>query len=124
MRALVIADSGRAMADLTRLLLELKNVELRHANGRTDVSALVSGFAPDLVLVDEMHWPRLALTRLDEVHRTAPSTAIIVLAEQLEGGWLADALRKGAAAVVPAGVDAATFRQVLDDVHVRVPAAA
>src|SRR5919197_56279 len=54
MRALVIADSGRAMADLTRLLLELKNVELRHASGRADVSALVSGFAPDLVLVDEM----------------------------------------------------------------------
>jgi DNA-binding NarL/FixJ family response regulator len=124
MRALVIADSGPAMADLTRLLLGLKNIELRHASGRTDVSALVGGFAPDLVLVDEMHWPRLALARLDEVHRAAPSAAIVVLAERLEGGWLADALRKGAAAVVPAGVDADTFRQVLDDVHVRVPAAA
>jgi DNA-binding NarL/FixJ family response regulator len=124
MRALVIADSGPTMADLTRALFALKSIEMRHASGRTHVSALVRAFEPDLVLVDEMHWPKLALTRIAEVRRAAPDAAVIVLANDLEGTWLADALRLGAAAVMPAGADDETFHQVLADVLTTVPVAA
>ena len=125
MRAIVIADSGPVLAAVTRALVEFNGVEIvRHASGRARVSALVRGFAPDLVLIDEMHWPPLALARVREVRAAAPRASVVVLAEQLEGGWLADALRLGAAAVMPASADSDTFRQVLSEVLARTPAAA
>jgi DNA-binding NarL/FixJ family response regulator len=125
MRAIVIADSGPVLASVTRALVEIHGLEIvRHASGRTRVDALVRGFAPDLVLIDEMRWPPLALARVREVRRAAPGAAIVVLAEGLEGNWLADALRLGAAAVMPADADPDTFRQVLTEVIARTPAAA
>jgi DNA-binding NarL/FixJ family response regulator len=125
MRAVVIADSGPVLASVTRALVELGGVDIvRHASGRNRVGALVRGFAPDLVLIDEMHWPPLALARVREVRAAAPAASVVVLAEQLEGRWLADALRLGAAAVMPASADPDTFRQVLSEVLARIPAAA
>jgi DNA-binding NarL/FixJ family response regulator len=125
MRAIVIADSGPVLAAVTRTLVELDGVEIvRHANGRARVDAIVRGFEPELVLIDEMHWPPLALARVREVRRAAPRASVVVLAEQLEGSWLADALRLGAAAVMPASADPDTFRQVLTEVLARIPAAA
>jgi DNA-binding NarL/FixJ family response regulator len=125
MRAIVIADSGPVLAAVTSSLAELSGVEIvRHASGRNRVGALVRGFAPDLVLIDEMHWPPLALARVREVRAAAPTASVVVLAEQLEDGWLADALRLGAAAVMPATADPETFRQILSEVLARIPAAA
>ena len=122
MRAMVIADSGAAHAAITRLLVDLDATIVRHANGRTRVEALTHEFAHELVIIDEMGWPPLALTRVAEVRRGAPDARIVVLAQRLEGGWLADALRLGAAAVMPAGADAQTFRQILSEVLARTPA--
>ena len=125
MRAIVIADSGPVLAALTRGLVEIDGLELvRHASGRSRVDAQVRGFAPDLVLIDEMRWPPLALARVADVRRAAPGAAIVVVAERLEGDWLADALRLGAAAVMPAHADPDTFRRVLTEVLARTPAAA
>jgi DNA-binding NarL/FixJ family response regulator len=125
MRAIVIADSGPVLAAVTRTLVEIDGVDIvRHASGRARVDALVRGFEPELVLVDEMHWPPLALARVREVRRAAPRASVVVLAERLEGSWLADALRLGAAAVMPASADGDTFRQVLSEVLARIPAAA
>lgn len=124
-RAIVIADSGAVMARLTRMLGEVGGVEIvRHASGRKRVDALVAGFAPDLVVVDDMRWPPRALTRVAEVRRTAPDAAVVVLAERLEGSWLAEALRMGAAAVMPADTDPQTFRRVLGELLTPIHAAA
>jgi DNA-binding NarL/FixJ family response regulator len=125
MRAIVIADSGSALSSLTSALVAFDGVDIvRHASGRTRVESLIRSFAPDIVLIDEMRWPPLALARIAEVRRAAPAASIVVLAERLEGSWLADALRGGAAAVMPAGADPETFRQVLSEVLARIPAAA
>jgi len=125
MRAIVIADSGPVLASMTTALIDIDGVEIvRHANGRSRVEDLVRGFAPDLVLIDEMRWAPLALARVAEVRRAAPAASIVVLADRLEGSWLADALRMGAAAVMPASADPETFRQVLTEVLARIPAAA
>jgi DNA-binding NarL/FixJ family response regulator len=125
MRAIVIADSGSALAALTRALVEIDRVEIvRHASGRTHVDALVHEFSPELVLIDEMRWAPLALARVREVRHAAPHASIVVLAERLEGSWLADALRLGVAAVMPASADADTFRRVLAEVLERIPHAA
>jgi DNA-binding NarL/FixJ family response regulator len=124
MRAIVIADSGPVLAALTRALLAVDGVEIaRHASGRSSVHALVRGFAPDLVLIDEMHWAPRALARVAEVRSAAPAAAIVVVAH-LEGAWLADALRMGAAAVMPASADPETFNQILTEVVAQMRAAA
>jgi DNA-binding NarL/FixJ family response regulator len=125
MRAIVVADSGSALSSLTSALAALDGIEIvRHASGRTSIEALVRGYEPELVLIDEMRWPPQALARIAEARRAAPTASIVVLAERLEGNWLADALRGGAAAVMPAEADPDTFRQVLSEVLTRIPAAA
>jgi len=116
-RAVIIADSGAVQAELTHTLLEARDIEIvRHVSGRSDVTTIVEGFRPDLVIVDEMRWPPRALTRVAEARRAAPSAAIVVRAERIEGDWLAQALRDGASAVIPAQASAATFRHVVAEV--------
>jgi DNA-binding NarL/FixJ family response regulator len=41
---------------------------------------------------------------------------VILTTSQLEAGWLADALRAGASALVPRSADAATLRTVMAEV--------
>jgi DNA-binding NarL/FixJ family response regulator len=116
-RAVIVANSGAVQAEVTHALLEARNVEIvRHVSGRSDVATIVEGFRPDLVVVDEMHWPPRALSRVAEARQAAPDAAIVVRAESIEGAWLAQALREGASAVIPAQASAATFRQVVAEV--------
>jgi DNA-binding NarL/FixJ family response regulator len=124
MRALVIANSGQALASMTSLLVELKRVDLRHASGATHVDRQVRSFAPRLVLIDDMRWPPLALARIQEVRSAAPDAAIVVTTAELEGDWLAEALRLGADAVLPADADSEMFLRILDEVLAPQPLAA
>ena len=118
---LVIANSGRAMADLTRTLCGIPDLEIvRYACGRTGVGALVRTTDPDLVLIDDMQSSADALARLAEVRLAAPAAAVVVLAVDTSAGWLADALRGGAAAVLPGSVDAATLGVVLREAVTQV----
>ena len=63
-----------------------------------------------------MRWPRLALQRLDEIRDVLPHARVVVRAARPEAGWLADALRAGASAVVPATAGAETLGVVLNEV--------
>jgi DNA-binding NarL/FixJ family response regulator len=121
-RALIVADSGPAMAELTQALRRMPEVEIvRYASGRSSITRIARASAPNLVLIDEMHWRDDALARIAEVRREAPGAAIVVLAAGPDTGWLADALRAGAAAVLPGAVDAATLELVLREVLVTDP---
>jgi DNA-binding NarL/FixJ family response regulator len=121
-RAMVVADSGPAMAALTQSLRRMPDLEIvRYASGRNSIGPLVRASAPDLVLIDEMHWLQDALARLAEAREAAPGAAVVVLAAEQDAAWLADALRAGAAAVLPGGVDAATLELVLREVLVTDP---
>jgi DNA-binding NarL/FixJ family response regulator len=117
MRAVIVADSGPVMARLTQLLAGIDRVQLvRHASGRTNVESQMRSFAPELVVIDDMTVPPRALVRVAEIRRSAPDAAIVVMADRIESPWLGEALRLGAAAVLPAGADQATFRDVIADV--------
>jgi len=113
----LIADSGAALEAMTRSLASLPGVNIvRHCHGHARVGAGLVRCAPDLVLLDEMHWPRLALQRLAEIHEVLPEARVIVRAGRPDAGWLADALRAGACAVVPATAGAETLSLVLQEV--------
>jgi hypothetical protein len=77
----LIADSGPALEAMTRSLTALPGVDIvRHCHGHTPLGAGLKRCAPDLVLLDEMHWPRLALQRLDEIHGVLPQARAVVRA--------------------------------------------
>ena len=123
----LVADSGAAMEEMTRSVSTLSRVNIvRHCHGRAPIGRALARFAPDLVLVDEMHWPRLAMQRIEEIREMLPQARIVVRAERPDAGWLADALRAGASAVVPATAGADTLGLVLAEVvsehHLDVPA--
>jgi DNA-binding NarL/FixJ family response regulator len=121
-RALVVADSGPAMASLTGALRRMPDLEIaRYASGGSSIAAIVRATGPDLVLIDELHWREHALARIAEARRVAPAAAVVVLAAEPDAGWLADALRAGAAAVVPGPVGAATLELVLREVLQAAP---
>jgi DNA-binding NarL/FixJ family response regulator len=113
----LVADSGTAMEAMTRSVSTLARVNIvRHCHGHARIGPALARFAPDLVLVDEMGWPRLALQRIAEIRETLPHARIVVRAERPEAGWLAEALRAGASAVVPATAGAETLGLVLAEV--------
>ena len=113
----LVADSGAAMEAMTSSVSALARVNIvRHCHGQAPIGRALSRFAPDLVLVDEMHWPRVALQRIEEIRETLPDARIVVRASRPEAGWLADALRAGASAVVPATAGPETLGVVLAEV--------
>jgi DNA-binding NarL/FixJ family response regulator len=113
----LIADSGPALEAMTRSLASLPGVHIvRHCHGHAPIGAGLRRCGPDLVLLDEMHWPRLALQRLAELHALLPETRVVVRSARPDAGWLADALRAGASAVVPATAGAETLGVVLTEV--------
>ena len=113
----LIADSGPALEAMTSSLASLPGVTIvRHCHGHARIGAGLARCEPDLVLLDEMHWPRLALQRLEEIHHILPEAGVIVRTARPDAGWLADALRAGASAVVPATAGAETLGVVLREV--------
>jgi DNA-binding NarL/FixJ family response regulator len=89
---------------------------VRHCHGHARIGAGLTRCAPDLILLDEMRWPRLALQRLDEIRDALPHAHVVVRAARPEAGWLAEALHAGASAVVPATAGAETLGVVLNEV--------
>lgn len=113
----LIADSGPALEAMTSSLASVPGVNIvRHCHGHAPIGTGLTRCAPDLILLDEMRWPRLALQRLDEIRDVLPHARVVVRAARPEAGWLAQALQAGASAVVPATAGAETLGVVLNEV--------
>lgn len=112
----IIADNGAAMRRLSEVVSELPDVHIvRHCSGGAPVAATVAATAPDVVLLDELHWPGMTVQRVAEISAMGDAP-VIVCAARLDAGWLADALRAGASALVPRAADATTLRTVIGEV--------
>jgi DNA-binding NarL/FixJ family response regulator len=116
-RALVIADSGAVFAAVTSTLWLTGAVEIvGYASGAANVSAIGRSTLPDVVLVDAMRWPGLALKRIAEVRASAPAAVVVGLCESADDAWVVDGLHAGASVVVPRRLDAPTLAAVLRSV--------
>jgi DNA-binding NarL/FixJ family response regulator len=112
----VVADTGARLRLISEQLNLLPDVHIvRHCNGRSPVAATVAAAAADVVLLDELSWPGMTVRRIAEITQLSHA-AVILSASQLEAGWLADALRAGASALVPRSADAATLGTVIAEV--------
>jgi DNA-binding NarL/FixJ family response regulator len=112
----IVADRGAGLSRLSELLNALPDVHIvRHLSGGAPVRAMVAAAAPDVVVLDELRWPGMTVRRISEMSELS-RTRVVVCASHLEAGWIADALRAGAAAVIPRSADAATVRIVIGEV--------
>jgi DNA-binding NarL/FixJ family response regulator len=115
-RVLVIGDSSPTRAGITRALCRIERVDIiAHARGRTSIYTLVETLRPDVVFVDELRGPGLAVTRVREALAAHPATVVIGLVERPDAGWIVEGLRAGATAVVPRDLDPSTLALVLDE---------
>jgi DNA-binding NarL/FixJ family response regulator len=113
-RTLVVADSGRVMAAITRSLGDIPAVDIvAYANGRASLAPMVRATLPDVVLIDEMDRPGQALSRIAEVLGAAPGLPIVGLAARSDSTWVVAALRAGAGAVVPRDLHPPLLERVL-----------
>jgi DNA-binding NarL/FixJ family response regulator len=116
-RVVVVADSGPVLAGLTAAVGTIPGAYIaRHASSGAPLDRLVAALSPDLVVIGDLLVPENALARLAEVRRAAPSAQIVVLSSSTAAGWLADALRAEASAVLPGNVEPNTLGIVLREV--------
>jgi DNA-binding NarL/FixJ family response regulator len=116
-RVVVVADSGPVLASLTAAVRTVPGAYIvRHGSSAGPLDRLVAPLAPDLVVIGDLLVPEDALARLAEVRRAAPHAQVVVLSSSPEAGWLADALRAQAAAVLPGTLEPATLGLVLREV--------
>ena len=114
---LVIADSGRALADLTAAVQTVSGTYIaRHASGSKSLDRIVSVLSPDVVVIGELAAGQDALDRLAEIRRSAPAAKVVLLSSRSDADWLADALRAHASAVLPGAVEPHTLGAVLREV--------
>jgi DNA-binding NarL/FixJ family response regulator len=115
-RALVIGESSRTRASLTRALCSIERIDIvAHARGHASVFALVEMLRPDVVFVDEQRFAGQAVARVREVRAACPAAVVIGLVDRPDAGWIVDGLRAGATAVVPRDLHATTLALVLDE---------
>ena len=113
----LVADTGAAMEAMTRSVAGVACASIvRHCHGHSPVTAAMARFAPELVIVDEMGLPRLALQRIAEISETLPRARIVVRTARPDADWLAEAFRAGASAIVPATAGTETLAVVLAEV--------
>ena len=116
-RVVVVADSGPVLASLTAAVGTVPGAYIvRHGSTAGPLDRLVAPLSPDLVVIGDLLVPEDALARLAEVRRAAPDAQVVVLSSSPEAGWLADALRAHAAAVLPGNAGARTLGLVLREV--------
>lgn len=116
-RVVVVADSGAVLASLTAAVGTVPGATVvRHGSSAGRLDRLVAPLAPDLVLIGDLRIPEDALARLAEVRSAAPGAQVVVLSSSPEAGWLADALRAQASAVLPGNLEPNTLGLVLREV--------
>ena len=116
-RVVVVADSGPVLASLTAAVGTVPGAYIiRHGSSAGPLEQLVAPLAPDLVVIGDLLFPEHALARLAEVRRAAPGAQVVVCSSEPEAGWLADALRAEASAVLPGNLEPITLGLVLREV--------
>jgi DNA-binding NarL/FixJ family response regulator len=121
-RVVVVADSGPVLASLTAAVGTVPGAYIvRHGSSAGPLDRIVAPLAPDMVVIGDLLVPEDALARLAEVRRAAPAARVVVLSSSPEAGWLADALRAQAAAVLPGSLAPETLGVVLREVLAAEP---
>jgi DNA-binding NarL/FixJ family response regulator len=124
-RVVIVADSGPALQAITATVIGIRGAHIvGYGSSRTRLERILAQARPDLVVLADVHTLDVALARLMEVKKATASAKVVVISARSDAGWLAEALRARAAAVVPGRLDPRTLgvvlREVVDEADRRV----
>jgi DNA-binding NarL/FixJ family response regulator len=105
-RVLVVANHPGIVYAFRRVLRQTPGFNLvGYVAGHAPVGAIVADARADVVLVDDLGTPTEAVKRISEVHEVAPSAKVVLLVPDTGMGWIEDAVRAGAHAVLSKTLD-------------------
>lgn len=107
-RLVLVHDNGLALHAIRLALEACPELEIvGHANSGGEQLPRFRGTRPDVVLLDVRKPSADGLRVLDRVHERYPASKIVLLSIPEDTGVTAEALRRGASAVVGRGIDPA-----------------
>ena len=110
---LVIADDNARIRDQVRRALEAGGCEVcAEGSSAEDAVAMAREHRPDVALLD-IHMPGNGISAAQQISRSLPETAVVMLTQSTEDDDLFDALRAGAAGYLLKGADPATLPETL-----------
>ena len=110
---LVLADDSARMREQIRRALEADGCEVcGEGASADDAVALAREHRPDVALLD-IHMPGNGISAAQQISRSLPQTAVVMLTQSTEDDDLFDSLRAGAAGYLVKGGDPATLSATL-----------
>jgi DNA-binding NarL/FixJ family response regulator len=101
MRALVITDSRFVAEIIQRSLRSDAGIDvLDYIDGQRSCHDEIVAVQPDVIVLDEMAQPALALARIQEARAAAADAKLVLLTARMQDAWLAEAVAAGADAAV------------------------
>jgi DNA-binding NarL/FixJ family response regulator len=116
-RVLVLADQSGIVYALRRMLRQTTGFTLvGYTSGRAPVGPVVEQSRPDVVIVDDLGSPTAAVARIGEARSAAPSAKIVLLVPDPTEGWIEDAVRAGAHAVLSKSIEPVSAATLLREI--------
>jgi len=116
-RVLVVTDQSGVVYALRRMLRQTPGFALAgYVDGRNAVGNVVRQARADVVIVDDLGAPELALKRVAEVHEAAPAAKTVLLVTDTAQGWVEDAVAAGAQAVLSKSIDPVSAATLLREI--------
>jgi DNA-binding NarL/FixJ family response regulator len=124
-RLLIVADHSLVAHSIRLALKQTAGFQvIGVADGRSSVSEALRAHSPDVVLVDDMHDPRIAAThdhdhalaRLREVSEHVPAAQRLLLTLRMNDSWVDEAFEAGAHAVLSKSMHPVSLGTMLREV--------
>ena len=116
-RAVIVADAVDELASLEAAVDSVGGMcVVRRRGTRSHLGRILADSNAELVVIAGLTDPVQALERLAEVRDACPTAGVVMLSAEPGAVWLADALRRHAAAVLPGRVQPRSLAIVLREV--------
>jgi DNA-binding NarL/FixJ family response regulator len=93
----IVADSSFVIETIRLALRDSAGLSiLGKLDGRASIGPTIAEQQPDVVLVDEMQDPDIALKRIRECRAQVPAASILLLSMRMDDNWVAQAIGAGA----------------------------
>ena len=116
-RMLVVSDQSGVVYALRRMLRQTPGFALvGFVDGREPVGTIVREAHADVVIVDDLGLPELAVRRIAEINEAAPSAKTVLLVTDTAQAWIEDAVSAGAHAVLSKSIDPVSAATLLREI--------
>jgi DNA-binding NarL/FixJ family response regulator len=117
MRILIVAETALAAEAIRGALRYAPACEvLGYVDARNSCGTAVAAAQPDVVIVDDTRNPDLLLARIHDVRTSLPKAKVVLLAADMDAGWLDRAFGAGIHAAIAKTAQAASVGMLVREV--------